>query len=156
VTADARTGVRVRDAREEDLDQIHAIEVASFADPWSRDGFRELLSHSHARMSVAAGRASEVLGYSVTWFVSDESEIANLAVGPAARRGGVGALLLDTILAEATRAGARAVFLEVRESNEAARTLYASREFMVVGRRKEYYRRPVEDALVMRRTIERG
>jgi ribosomal-protein-alanine N-acetyltransferase len=106
-------------------------------------------------MSVAQDRVGDVLGYSVTWFVSDESEIANLAVAPAARRGGVGALLLDMVLAASESAGARAIFLEVRESNNAARRLYASRDFTVVGRRKEYYRRPVEDALVMRRVLRR-
>jgi len=62
--------------------------------------------------------------------------------------------MLDAVLIELAGRGVRAAFLEVRESNTAARGLYASRGFREIGRRKNYYRRPVEDALVMRRVLE--
>jgi len=62
--------------------------------------------------------------------------------------------MLDAVLIELGHRGVRAAFLEVRESNTAARALYGSRGFREIGRRKNYYRRPVEDALVMRRIIE--
>ena len=129
-------GVRVRPAEERDLHQVHSIEVIAFGDPWSLEGFRDTLENPRARMEVA-----------------DEAEIANLAVSPAARRRGIGALLLLRILDAAATFGAGAVFLEVRESNEAALALYAAQGFTVVGRRKQYYRRPAEDALIMRRTL---
>jgi ribosomal-protein-alanine N-acetyltransferase len=87
----------------------------------------------------------------VAWFVTDEGEIANLAVDPARWGGGVGKILLDAALAEGARRGAESVYLEVRESNARARRLYASRGFEEVGRRKGYYRRPAEDAIVLRR-----
>ena len=88
-----------------------------------------------------------------TWFAGDEGEIANLAVAPSARRHGIGAALLDASLGEARRRGVKQVYLEVRESNAAARALYERRGFSVVGRRKRYYRHPDEDALLLRRTI---
>ena len=146
-------GVFVRAAAEPDLAAIHAIESESFGDPWSLEGFRDLLDHPRAKLEVAVGTADEVLGYAVAWYVADESEIANLAVAPGARRKGVGALLLDRILHAAAAFGAKTVFLEVRESNEEARKLYEAREFEIAGRRVQYYRKPDEDALIMRRRL---
>lgn len=146
-------GVIVRPAAEIDLDAIHAIECASFGDPWALDGFRDLLDHPRAKMEVAVGGDGELLGYAVAWYVADESEIANLAVAPTARRNGVGALLLDRILRAAAEFGAQTVFLEVRESNEEARKLYEARGFAVAGKRTKYYRKPDEDALIMRRKL---
>ena len=155
--ADAPRGappdVRVRPAEERDLARIHAIERASFTDPWALEGFRDTIEHQRARVEVAVGADDQVLGYAVAWFVSDESEIANLAVAPEARRRRIGLLLLDRILEAAASLGARTVFLEVRQSNVAAQHLYAARGFEVSGRRREYYRKPVEDALLMRRTL---
>ena len=145
--------VTVRAALEQDLPAIHAIETASFGDPWALDGFRDLLDHPRAKMEVALGADGEVLGYAVAWYVADESEIANIAVAPHARRRGVGALLLDRILEAAGEFGAATVFLEVRESNEDARKMYEARGFEIAGRRTKYYRKPDEDALIMRRRL---
>jgi [ribosomal protein S18]-alanine N-acetyltransferase len=153
VTQHAPKQVRLRPATEHDLPGIHAIEVATFADAWSLTGFRDLLDHPHALLEVAESDAGELLGYAAAWFVADESEIANLAVAERARRRGVASLLLDRVLAEARSFGARSVFLEVRESNEAGRKLYESRGFAASGRRKLYYRKPDEDALIMRRAL---
>jgi hypothetical protein len=86
-------GITVRAAEEGDLEGIHVIERASFGDPWSLDGFRDLIGHPRAKLEVALGAAGEVLGYAVAWYVADESEIANIAVAPAARRRGVGGVL---------------------------------------------------------------
>ena len=146
-------GVAVRVAVEEDLAAIHAIERESFGDPWSMEGFRDLLDHPRAKLEVAIGAGNELLGYAVAWYVADESEIANIAVASHARRRGVGALLLDRILRAAAAFGAKTVFLEVRESNEGARKLYEARQFEVAGRRTKYYRAPDEDALIMRRRL---
>ncbi len=144
------SGVVVRAASAADLDAIHAIEVASFADPWTRRSFASLLSEPAVYFRVATGTGGRVVGYVVAWCVVDEAEIANVAVAPAARGTGVGAALLDAALAHASGAGCLHAFLEVRESNAAARALYAARGFGAVGRRRAYYRHPVEDALVLR------
>ena len=149
----APDGVEVRAAIEGDLAAIHAIECASFGDPWALEGFRDLLEHPRAKMEVAVSADGELLGYAVAWYVADESEIANIAVAPSARRKGVGALLLDRILRAAAEFGAQTVFLEVRESNEEARNMYVARGFEVAGKRTKYYRKPDEDALIMRRKL---
>ena len=146
-------GVTVRAATEDDLTAIHAIECASFGDPWALEGFRDLMDHPRAKVEVAVGANDAVLGYAIAWYVADESEIANIAVAPSARRRGVGALLLDRILRAAAEFGAQSVFLEVRESNEEARKLYEARQFEIAGKRTKYYRMPEEDALIMRRKL---
>ena len=152
----------LRPATEGDVDVVAHIESLSFSDPWSRSAFASLVGHDAALFLVgelatappgseAKGARGEVAGYVVAWTAADEAEIANVAVAPGLRGRGVGARLLDAALAEVSRRGAEAVYLEVRESNTAARRLYASRGFEAVGRRKNYYRRPQEDALVLRR-----
>jgi [ribosomal protein S18]-alanine N-acetyltransferase len=84
----------------------------------------------------------------------DEGELANLAVAPDLRGQGIAGALLDAMLSDASRRGITQVYLEVRESNTAARHLYAARGFGEIGRRKSYYRSPTEDALILRRTID--
>src|SRR5579883_2655943 len=122
----------LRPARPGDLDAIVAIERVAFTDPpWSR----------------ASGGG---LGDVVACVVVDEAEIANLAVAPERRRTGIGRRLLEAAVTSAVLGGARVLYLEVRESNTAARALYGARGFVLAGRRSDYYRNPVEDALVLR------
>ena len=153
MTAPPSGRVRVRPAAARDLPHIHEIEMASFPDPWSLEGFRDLVGNPLAQLDVAEDPSGALLGYAASWHVADESEIVNLAVRHGARRHGVGATLLDHILEMAAASGARSVFLEVRESNEAGRRLYESRAFAVAGRRAKYYSRPDEDALIMKRSL---
>ena len=136
-------------ATRDDLDAVVGLEVVAFADPWMRPAFEAALKERHARFRVA--RTTEgVIGYLIAWFVLDEGEIANLAVAPTARRRGVARALLEEIIGEARASGLVRLFLEVRESNAAARALYSSRGFEPVARRARYYRKPVEDAIVLR------
>lgn len=140
-------------ASPDDLRAIAAIERLAFSDPWSARSFRDALEHSAVYFGCARSDAGEVLGYVVAWFVVDEGEIANLAVAPEGWGQGIGRALLDAALAEAKRRGVETVYLEVRDSNARARRLYQSSGFEEVGRRRGYYRRPVEDAIVLRRTL---
>ncbi|HEY7407438.1 MAG TPA: ribosomal protein S18-alanine N-acetyltransferase [Gemmatimonadaceae bacterium] len=142
--------VTIAPAATADLDAVVALETVAFADPWTRSAFDAALRERHSRFRVARSPDGALLGYIVAWFVLDEGEIANLAVVPAARRTGVARALLDTIIAEARASRIARVFLEVRESNLAARALYASRGFTPLARRARYYRKPVEDAIVLR------
>lgn len=151
---------RIRPATTNDLEAIHAIERASFGDPWSRAAFAQALQAPEVTVAVAApvpGPAAAadpppgLLGFVAVRTVADEGEILNVAVAPTARRGGVGRALVRYALASAATAGAFSVFLEVRPSNAAALTLYRSFGFVEVGRRHRYYRAPIEDALVLRR-----
>lgn len=158
----ARPPVGVRHAIGTDLELVGAIERASFSDPWSVESLASALALPHARFFVAEdlnvgrvgrGGAAPLLGYVVALLYGDEGEIADLAVAPTARRRGIGGALLDRVLATAMESGVRALYLEVRESNLAARALYQSRGFDMVGQRRGYYQRPSEDALVLRRTM---
>lgn len=143
-------GLAIRAAQLEDLTDVVAIERASFGDPWSAASFRALLDSTTARFRVAA-RGGVVVGYSVTLLLGDEAELANIAVDPQARRAGVGAGLLDDLLADVDAPPGATVYLEVRASNAPAQALYTSRGFEAAGTRKGYYSRPTEDAVVMRR-----
>jgi ribosomal-protein-alanine N-acetyltransferase len=142
----------IRPAAPADLEAIAAIERASFGDPWSLKSFTDSLAHTFVRMNVAEDEAG-IAGYSVVWVSGEECELANLAVDPARRRTGLGTLLLDALLQQAHDERLMVMFLEVRASNTAARRLYAGRGFHEVGRRPDYYKNPVEDALVLRRDL---
>jgi ribosomal-protein-alanine N-acetyltransferase len=145
----------IRPARAADLSRVVEIERASFSDPWTHGAFRSALHEDRLNFHVADS-ADVVVGYAVSWCVIDEAELANLAVLPAIRGRGVGAALLDRAMDDARLAGCVVMHLEVRDSNAAARALYESRGFGMVGRRKGYYRAPVEDALILRaRLVER-
>jgi ribosomal-protein-alanine N-acetyltransferase len=146
--------VTIGAASEDDIAEIVAIERAAFSDPWSAQSFREALEHPAVYFACARSDAGGVLGYVVAWFVADEGEIANLAVAPSEWGGGIGGALLDSALDEAKSRDVARVFLEVRDSNERARRLYRSSQFEEIGRRRDYYRRPVEDAIVLRRTLK--
>ena len=137
----------------DDVPSIVAIERAAFSDPWSAASFREALAHPADFFAGARRDGGELAGYVVAWFAADEGEIANLAVAPEGWGVGIGRALLDAALDEATRRHVTAMYLEVRDSNDRARRLYQSSGFEEVGRRRRYYRRPVEDAIVLRRTL---
>lgn len=140
--------------RPEDLDEVLAIERASFSMPWSRGAFLyELQQNRVARCSVAR-QEGRVVGYLCVWEVGGELHITNIAVHPAARRQGIARRLLRTALDEARQRGVRLAALEVRPSNQEARALYESFGFRVVGRRRGYYYDTGEDALVMERSLQ--
>jgi [ribosomal protein S18]-alanine N-acetyltransferase len=146
----------IETAKLADVAAIVAIERAVFSDPWSARSFREALSNPSVYCACARRDGRTLQGYVVAWFVADEGEIANLAVAPGAWGSGIGRALLDASLKEAAARKLRAVYLEVRDSNAAARHLYGSRGFIEIGRRRSYYRRPVEDAIVLCRSMDGG
>ena len=142
--------VAIAPATPADIDAVTQLESVAFADPWTRQAFEAALKERHARFRVARSPDGSVVGYLIAWFVFDEAEIANVAVVPTARRRGIARALLEAILVEARASQVARVFLEVRESNSAARGLYGSMGFMPIARRPRYYRKPVEDAIVLR------
>lgn len=149
----------VRDAVAGDLEQI--VEIVRHADTaaqWSREEYEKLLGISKdkdtdtARQPVmlVVEEQSQVQGFLVACAVLDEWEIENIAVRGAARRRGLASLLLRELLQRAQSQGAKQIFLEVRESNRAARAFYAKWVFVEAGRRTAYYRDPPEDALILK------
>lgn len=157
---DVLAGARIRQLRPEDLPAVLRIEEASFEAPWSEWAFRALFRRRDAVLLAAelpAGVDREdgegawtMVGYAAAWFASGEGELGDLAVAPDARRRGVGRALVRAVKEETRRRGGTGLFLQVRESNEAARSLYLDEGFKRVGRRKRYYRSPAEDALILR------
>ena len=148
-------GSRVYDIVEMQLADIHdlmEIEQLSFPTPWSKDLF---VKEYHSRFSkVFLAQAPHVekqriLGYICLWFVFDEVHILNLACHPHFRRQNVATALLEHCLYLLCDSRTKKVFLEVRESNHAARALYAKFGFKPIGLRKGYYTDTREDAIVM-------
>jgi ribosomal-protein-alanine N-acetyltransferase len=142
--------VAVRSARMSDLDSIAAIERESFTLPWSRRSFADLVNAPGVVFLVAGATSDSVAGYAVLLIAADHCELANLAVAPPVRGRGIGRRLLSESIAQARERQLSRMFLEVRESNRAAQSLYASAGFRSVARRKHYYERPLEDALLLR------
>jgi [ribosomal protein S18]-alanine N-acetyltransferase len=136
--------------RPDDLDEVLAIERASFSMPWSRGAFLyEMQQNRVARCWVARDETMRVCGYLCLWEVADEIHVTNVAVRPDSRRQGIARSLLRTVLDDARARAFKLVVLEVRPSNRHAVALYESFGFRVVGRRRGYYYDTGEDALVM-------
>lgn len=146
-------GHRVRPLVAADLKQVQRIEETSYSVPWSQATFQSLLDRPDTDLLCAEVRG-EVAGYAIAWFVYDQGELGNVAVGEKWRRRGIGTALIEAVLERATKRGARELFLEVRRSNVSAQRLYHRLGFRQIGVRRNYYARPVEDALVMRHGLE--
>jgi ribosomal-protein-alanine N-acetyltransferase len=152
----AQPAVLLRAARTTDLDEVAAIERAVFKDPWSRRSFVDLVDAPNVLFLVAEADAQSVVGYAVVLIAAGESELANLAVSRLMQKQGLGRRLLGEAMEQARSRGARKMFLEVRESNAPALTLYGTAGFEAVGKRARYYARPIEDAIVMRAVLRPG
>lgn len=143
---------RIRPANRADAADIAEAERICFADPWSEDGLASLFDNSTgvALICESQGLVLRLAGYVFARVIAGEAEILNIAVLPEFRRAGLGSGLLSAALDDLRLRGASSVFLEVRESNEEAKRLYGARGFRPVGVRTDYYRKPRENALVMR------
>jgi ribosomal-protein-alanine acetyltransferase len=139
----------IRPATLADAAALAAIERRCFSDPWSEAAFREALS-SEWTFSLVAESGRGLAGYLIGREAAGSGEILNLAVAPEYRQRGIGSALLEEGLAAFRLRRASEVFLEVRESNRSAQSLYLARGFRPVGQRAAYYRNPREDALVLR------
>jgi ribosomal-protein-alanine acetyltransferase len=131
------------------LDQVEQIEREAFASPWRREHFRFEIRENRYAVNHAVLLGDRVLAYACVWEIDEELKINNIAVRADMRRRGLGRWLLLRILEEARRRGRRVARLEVRPSNRAAIRLYRALGFHEVGRRKNYYQREGEDALVL-------
>ena len=138
-----------------DISEVTRIETAAFSTPWSEATFRSLLDRPGVELWVAEW-GGQLAAYAILWRVLDEGELANVAVRQDLRGLGIGSGLLSRILKVAQESGVRSLYLEVRESNELARQMYARRGFHEIGVRKGYYEGPREDARVLKKCIEDG
>ena len=135
--------------RLEDLDEVLAIERASFSMPWSRGAFLYELQQNRVARCRVMRQGGGIVGYLCVWEIADEIHVTNVAVHPTRRRQGIARTLLAGLLAEAQARDVRLIVLEVRPSNREAISLYGSFGFRVTGRRRGYYYDTGEDALVM-------
>lgn len=130
------------------LDAVSQLEKACFSRAWSKEALTSELDNPNACFLVAEENG-KVLGYIGCIFVCGEGSITNVAVSPLHRRRGIGSLLISELIENAKKEQIKALFLEVRCSNFTALELYKKHGFSICGRRKNFYRDPVEDAYIM-------
>ena len=141
-----------RTMKTERMTQVHLSDVAElerlcFAEPWSESSLALLTREGGVAFVVC--EQDRAIAYGGMMTVLDEGQITNVAVHPDARRRGYGYMITEALVAYAKECGLSSISLEVRESNEAAIALYRACGFDVCGRRRGFYRKPVEDALIM-------
>lgn len=146
---DTRMHVRIVPMNADHVDEVAELERICFSTPWSRNMLLEELDNALSAFLVALDDSGRVAGYAGLQVVLDEGYITNVAVRPDCRKQGIAGKLLQVFLDFAQ--GNRLAFLtlEVRASNYDAIALYGSRGFRSVGRRKNYYEHPREDAIIM-------
>ena len=133
--------------------QVAELEKLCFADPWSEKSIASELGNIWA-LWIVAMEDDRVVGYIGSQSCGDETDVMNVAVHPDYRRRGIAESLIGILVTELKNRGSRALMLEVRVSNEAAIALYEKLGFYQVGCRKNYYRNPKEDALILRKGWE--
>ncbi len=146
---------QIRRLQPYDIEAVLRIERSAYRFPWNERIFRDCLRVGY-RCFAVADPAGDIMGYSLLSIAVDEAHVLNLCVAEPHRRQGVAQLLLERLLREARAACARAVLLEVRPSNSAARALYDAYGFKHIATRRNYY--PVdggrEDAYLLSRRLD--
>ena len=135
---------------EHHVSQIALLERECFADPWSQQSIASEL-HNPLSLWLVAQEGQTLLGYVGSQTCQDETDMMNIAVSPASRRQGIARALIEALVSALRQRGSKQLTLEVRASNGPARQLYESLGFLQVGLRKNYYRNPKEDALILRK-----
>ena len=138
----------IRKMQSEDLSQVCEIERDNFSVPWSEKSFKDSMERNDT-VFLAAFVDTEVVGYIGCYCIAGTGEITNVAVKAAHRRQGIGGMLLEKLYEEGAALDTHEFFLEVRESNEAAIGLYSRQGFIKEGIRKNFYEKPVENAVIM-------
>jgi len=147
-----KTDPLIRPMTHQDIHRVMQMERAIFSDPWPTSAFEEQLS-GEGWGAIVAEIDGAVIGYACYLTVENEGHLTNIAVDPAYQRKSVAKQLLNTILVAVSQAGCEYLLLEVRPSNFGAVAFYERYDFSLLYRRRNYYRRPVEDALVMVRHL---
>jgi ribosomal-protein-alanine N-acetyltransferase len=143
----------ITNMREQHVSQVAELEKLCFSDPWSESSVASELNNQLALWLVAEDNG-RVAGYVGSQTVMGESDMMNVAVHPDYRKQGIATTLIVGLVEELRKRESRCLTLEVRASNENAISLYRKLEFQQVGCRKNYYRNPKEDALILRKEWE--
>lgn len=137
----------------DDIEQVVAIDRASFSLPWPERSFRFELTDNPSSRCWVADVDGRIAGVIVAWLLVDEVHIATLATHPEFRRQGIAQALLLHVLKHGAQEGALSSFLEVRAGNLAAQAMYRKFGYEETGRRPRYYKDNSEDAILM--TLEK-
>ena len=139
-----------------DVPEVMAIEQEVFSSPWTKAMFDAELLQNPFSYSFVVRQAKQIIGYLVFWEVADEVHLLNLAVAVSWQRQGVGSQIVYWMLDREKDRGLRIVTLEVRATNNPARSLYRKYGFAEVGIRKNYYDMPPEDAILLQYDLIQG
>lgn len=132
-----------------DLDEVHAVDIASFTAPWSKATYeKEITDNRYAHYFVIEADG-ELIGYAGLWIVLDDAQITNIAILPEFRGYKIGEKLFGYVVQFAIGQGAKRLSLEVRKSNKIAQSMYRKFGLVSGGIRKNYYPDNGEDAVVM-------
>lgn len=144
--------LNIRLMRKEDCAQVASIERENFSEPWSEDAFEESVDKQEYCFLVAE-KNSFIVGYAGMYFAADEGNITTIAVAEPFRGQRIATMLLQELEQNAIRKGTTRICLEVRISNTDAIALYHKAGYQEDGTRKNFYRLPTEDALLMSKTM---
>jgi ribosomal-protein-alanine N-acetyltransferase len=134
---------------ERDLDELVALEQATFTNAWSREMFTWELENSDVSHVYVVRCEGRLAAFCSVWIIFDELHVNNVAVAPSLRGRGIATALLRHVFTDAVGLGASRATLEVRRSNTAALKLYERLGFELGGIRPRYYRNPEEDAMIL-------
>ena len=140
----------ITNMNDRNVSQVAQLEKLCFSDPWSENSVASELENPLALWLVAEKHGA-VVGYVGSQTVMDETDMMNIAVHPDHRRQGIAEALIEALITALKQKGSRSMTLEVRASNENARRLYEKLGFQQAGIRKNYYRNPREDAIILRK-----
>lgn len=141
--------ISIRPAEKPHLPAMEELERQCFSTPWTRDMLEKHIENNNAVFLAAEDEAGKAVGYVGMTYVLDEGYICNVAVAPDCRRQGIGDRLIAALVQKAHELELAFLTLEVRSSNAPAIALYEKHGFKAVGKRKNYYDSPKEDALLM-------
>lgn len=139
----------LREMNYDDLPRVMVVEKEVFSDPWQQEMFLQEIENDNAFL-LETKEDKKLIGYICGLQILDEYMITNIAVAKNEQHKGYGKMLLDFLLKLIEREGCKTCYLEVRAGNYQAVSFYLDHGFETIGRRKEYYRYPTEDALVMK------
>lgn len=138
----------IRLMTEDDILQVELLEKEIFSIPWSAKSFKDACT-TPENIYLVCEMDGRIAGYCGLWTVLGEGNITNMAVSSEYRRNGIGKALMTEMERLGREKDVDIFFLEVRESNISAINLYSQMGYKDIGRRKRFYEKPVEDAIVM-------
>jgi len=145
----------LRKMKPDDIPQVKETENLSFTNPWPESAFRGELENRGISFPyvIVLKNVERVVGHIIYWQIEEEVQISNIAVHPDFRGLGIGRKVMQEIMDKVKKEGVSYIFLEVRPSNSSAVSLYKKLGFQKLGLRRNYYHNPVEDAIIMGKSL---